>query len=399
MRTIHVKNFGPIKDSGLIEVRPVTVFCGNQGTGKSTVAKLISMMSWIEKALVRKDVTVENVKLLFVEDYCSYHYLEHYFNIDSFIEYTGDVLHLLYKKGSVKIELGDASSYKMPQIMYVPAERNLMVAIENAERISNLPPALVTLMEVYRKALTKLRADLKLPVNGFAVHYDKKSKTTWLTDGSFQIQVHEAASGLQSVIPLMMVTKFLMHQIEKGTSRDLSAEERERLQKEISDILQDKSIDENVRKAVLNTINSRFKNECFMNIVEEPEQNLFPTTQRQVVYELLDTLHKRDGNVLIMTTHSPYVLNDLTLAVKAGDIKKKAGRKNAVLKKLGEIVALGSCLAEGELAVYQINDTDGEVAPLPLYEGIPDDNNFLNSSLEDSNLLFDQLIELEDELA
>ena len=69
------------------------------------------------------------------------------------------------------------------------------------------------------------------------------------------------------------------------------------------------------------------------------------------------------------------------------------------MKKLGEIVALGSCLDEGELAVYQINDTDGKVEPLPLYEGIPDDNNFLNSSLEDSNLLFDQLIELEDELA
>lgn len=399
MRKIRIKNFGPIKDTGLIEVRPVTVFCGNQGTGKSTVAKLISMMSWIEKALVRKDVTVENVKSSFVENYCSYHYLEHYFNNDSFIEYTGDVLHLLYKKGTVKIELEDVSGYQMPQIMYVPAERNLMVAIENAERISNLPPALVTLMEVYRKALTKLRADLKLPVNGFAVHFDKKSKTTWLTDGSFQIQVHEAASGLQSVIPLMMVTKFLIHQIEKGTTRDLSAEERERLQKEISDILQDKSIDENVRKAVLNTINSRFKNECFMNIVEEPEQNLFPTTQRQVVYELLDTLHRRDGNVLILTTHSPYVLNDLTLAVKAGDIKKKASGKNALLKKLGKLVALDSCLAEGELAVYQINDTDGKVALLPLYEGIPDDNNFLNSSLEDSNLLFDQLIELDDELA
>ena len=70
-----------------------------------------------------------------------------------------------------------------------------------------------------------------------------------------------------------------------------------------------------------------------------------------------------------------------------------------MLKRLGEIVTLGSCLAEGELAVYQINDTDGVVSSLPLYEGIPDDNNFLNNSLEDSNLLFDQLMELDDELA
>ena len=57
---IRIKNFGPIRkrnleNDGWLEVKKVTVFTGNQGSGKSTVAKLISTFIWIEKSLVRGD--------------------------------------------------------------------------------------------------------------------------------------------------------------------------------------------------------------------------------------------------------------------------------------------------------------------------------------------------------
>jgi predicted ATPase len=62
MSKIKIKNFGPIKEGyqendGWIDIKKVTVFIGNQGSGKSTVAKLISTFTWIEKALVRGDYT------------------------------------------------------------------------------------------------------------------------------------------------------------------------------------------------------------------------------------------------------------------------------------------------------------------------------------------------------
>lgn len=49
----RVKNFGPIRgglteNDGWIEVTKVTVFIGNQGSGKSTIAKLISTFAWLE---------------------------------------------------------------------------------------------------------------------------------------------------------------------------------------------------------------------------------------------------------------------------------------------------------------------------------------------------------------
>ena len=59
MSKIKIKNFGPVK-AGLsndewLDINKVTVFIGNQGSGKSTVAKVISTFTWIEKALVRGD--------------------------------------------------------------------------------------------------------------------------------------------------------------------------------------------------------------------------------------------------------------------------------------------------------------------------------------------------------
>ena len=47
MSKIRIKNFGPVKEGyleedGWMDIKKVTVFIGNQGSGKSTVAKLIS---------------------------------------------------------------------------------------------------------------------------------------------------------------------------------------------------------------------------------------------------------------------------------------------------------------------------------------------------------------------
>ena len=72
MSKIRIKNFGPIKEgykeslpNGTInewmDVKKVTVFIGNQGSGKSTVAKAISTLTWMEKALSRGDVKKDNL--------------------------------------------------------------------------------------------------------------------------------------------------------------------------------------------------------------------------------------------------------------------------------------------------------------------------------------------------
>ncbi|MEG1350840.1 MAG: hypothetical protein RSD49_22695, partial [Hafnia sp.] len=51
-----------------------------------------------------------------------------------------------------------------------------------------------------------------------------------------------------------------------------------------------------------------------------------------------------------------------------------------------------------EVAIYQCSDQDGSVIRLATYEGIPSDKNLLNDWLRMGNTLFDQLLELEEEL-
>ena len=45
--------------------------------------------------------------------------------------------------------------------------------------------------------------------------------------------------------------------------------------------------------------------------------------------------------------------------------------------------------------IYELSENDGTIKMLPDYKGLPSDENYLNSSLEDSNELFAQLQEIE----
>jgi len=393
---IRIRHFGPIAESGELDIKAVMVFCGQQGSGKSTIAKLISTCSWIEKALVRKEIARKDLTAKnFRERYCGYHYLSNFFKEGkTFIYYQGEKVDIQYRNDTIAVIEKDNSQYHMPQIMYVPAERNFMVAVEQAEKIRNLPPALLTLQQVFKKALNV--GDYKIPIDGFSVHYDKLNKITWLHGKDYRLRLHEAASGLQSVIPLVVVSAFLSMMVEKGESHEMSAEELDKLQQEVNSILEDKTLNEALRRILIERLNRRYKNECFLNIVEEPEQNLFPLSQRDVLHRLLAVFNANAFNGLIITTHSPYIIDELSLTVKAGAVLKKAVGKN-IDEELGKVLPVDSCLKDEQLAVYEIRE-DGCVVQLPFYDGLPSDDNYLNASLMESNERFNQLLEIEDGL-
>ncbi|MDR1938396.1 MAG: AAA family ATPase, partial [Tannerellaceae bacterium] len=90
MSKIKINNFGPITD-GWVDIKKVSVFVGNQGSGKSTIAKLISTFTWIEKALVRGDYDKKWFERKginrFRSQFLPYHRLDAYLNPDSIIEY------------------------------------------------------------------------------------------------------------------------------------------------------------------------------------------------------------------------------------------------------------------------------------------------------------------------
>ena len=399
MKTLIVQNFGPIQNQAgfSIEIRPVTVFCGDQGTGKSTIAKLISEFSWLEKALSRGDFLPKEISRYdrFRKKYAAFHNIQNYFKEDTYLRFTGEKYQFEYKEKHLTVRSRAMATYLRPQLIYIPAERNLVRALENAELITRLPPALSVLLDEYTRALRSSKGLLNLPLKGFSVQYDKLNKVSWLVGKDFKIRVFESASGLQSVIPLSIVLNYLNSQVNENSSLSFtldSSEERQRLEKTIQSILRDNTIDDTLRVALIKELNASVPNRRFICIVEEPEQNLYPTSQRAVLNELLRIKNSVPENELVFTTHSPYLLNYLTLSVKAGLIKQQSPSA-----RMDDVVPAGAELPPEDLAIYQLND-QGEISMLETYDGLPSDSNFLNESLEETNRLFDKLLEVETEL-
>ena len=100
-----------------------------------------------------------------------------------------------------------------------------------------------------------------------------------------------------------------------------------------------------------------------------------------------------------MTTHSPYLINYLSIAIQGGVLLKKINDANRedLIEKLNDIIPIKSCISASDVVIYQLQE-DGSINRLPDYEGIPSDKNYLNKSLAEGNHLFGSLLEIEEEL-
>lgn len=409
MSKIRIKNFGPIKegyvkDDGWLEVKRVTVFIGNQGSGKSTVAKLISTLSWIEKAMVMGTIRQDelNTHNRFLKQ-LAYQRIEKYATPETSIEYMGKAFTLSYIEGRFEAEKSKENGYLLPKIMYAPAERNFLSSVDRPDKLKNLPSTLYTFNDEFDAAKNLFAAGIELPINKVRFEYDKLNKLARIVgeNRSYELRLSEASSGFQSTVPLFLVTKYLSDSLtaeEDLSIKENSLEEQKKLDKEIKTILNDPQLTPEIRQAYLRQLSAKRKRACFINIVEEPEQNLFPSSQRSLLFELLS--HSRaEGNKLIMTTHSPYLINYLTHAVKAYNVLEKINTSNnqSELKaRLNQIVPLNAVLNPNDWVIYELNEVSGSIIHLGNYKGLPEDNNYLNERMGETNELFANLLEIED---
>lgn len=415
MSKIKIKNFGPIKlgyqeNDGWIEIKKVTVFIGNQGSGKSTVAKLISTFTWIEKALVRGDYNKKwfERKNKLKNQYLKYHRLENYFKSNSvdntIIEYQGDAFSIKYGNGSLLIHETSNVAYPLPQIMYVPAERNFITYVKSPKELKLSSESLKEFLTEFDNAKNEMKSLEKLPINNVGVEYDKLNDTLNLKGEGFKVKLAEASSGFQSLVPLYLVSSYLANSVKKQNEvnkEPMSSEEMDRFKKGVSEIWSNESFTEEQRRIALNVLSSKFNKTAFINIVEEPEQNLFPSSQWQMLQSLLEFNYMNIGNKLIMTTHSPYIINFLSIAIQGEYLKskiRKSDKANDLLPKLNKIVSEKSLVSKDDVIVYQLDEANGSVTKLSAPEGIPSDKNYLNNLLREGNQLFDSLLEIEEEL-
>ena len=408
---IRIKNFGPIKDgllenNGWIIISKNTIFIGNQGSGKSTIAKLISTFMWIEKALTRGDFDEKWItrKNRFRNHFLSYHRLENYFHTDkeTTIEYKGDAYHFIYENDNFKIITNLDGNYQLPQIMYIPSERNFISYVKTPNELKLSSEALNEFLTEFNNAKNALKSSVSFPINDLLIEYDKLNDVVNLKGSDYKVFLTESSSGFQSAIPLFLVTNYLTNSVDSKTNHreSMSIDEQLRFRMNVDKIWSDKNLTDEQKRIAISTLSNKFNKSVFFNIVEEPEQNLFPDSQLEIIKNLVSNNNKIVGNKLIITSHSPYLLSFLGIMIESYTLfnKAKKNKNDVVQKKLIEILDFDLFIKPSDVSIYEMNDKKGTLKLLPNFEGIPSDMNSLNLGLRKSNVFFDKLLELEEEL-
>lgn len=338
-KTLLVKNVGPIKSIN-ISINKVNVFMGQQSSGKSTISKILSFCSWLEKDISFHQ-SFENYldDSFFIEKLETFHKMKGYFNNTSEIHFIGDAVDIYYAKDNVSIKWLDTRfDYTRSKISYIPSERSTVILpeMEKVELPNNYLRSFLYDWFDTRKIYTHENKFEILDL-GIKYYYSEDNKESHISSDNFDILLSQASSGVHSVTPLLtmvdnlinniynqenqssyeldevkarvvqlMITEFIFKEYYK---QDFKGEERKKKIKEINKMISEK--DEQIIplfERFKKVRNNLFKTHRTNLIIEEPEQNLFPSTQKELIYKLLGYLNSDLKHSLTLTTHSPYVL-------------------------------------------------------------------------------------------
>lgn len=328
MAKIIIKNVGPIKKAEL-ELNKINVFMGPQSSGKSTIAKLISYCQWVEKRRLLDGEYKEKVE----KQLLKFHHLdENYFENNSFFEYDSEFVSIRYSgKGlteEIIVKESKILDYKKSKNIYIPAERNFVSVVPNLGKYNETNDNIMNLIYDWFSAKQDIDKQHPISILNLDVDYyfQKGSDVDWLIlkNENKEIKLINASSGLQSLIPLMVIINDLTYNLNSKET-PLSVVEKEH--KEYLMSFYTKQINESAKVKLDNGLKILTNRGFYHNsnlIIEEPEQNLFPNTQKDLIYEMLYTITNSVGNepnTLSITTHSPYVLyalNNCMLAYIVG---------------------------------------------------------------------------------
>lgn len=352
MSKLYIENFGPVKNAEL-ELRKVNLFIGQQSIGKSTIAKLITIFTdYIslgkiiigERILWESQLRAYNLDNYLADDYHIKFFLKEK-GVQLLLDIKPDVLESSLTKNGKKIDKNKVISelFKlrpffhketflkemieevskrdkkeiekvllefMSNSLYIPAERIVYSVI------TKLMPAITLTQSAVPQNLLRFLVDLtnakaKYPtydISMLNISYKQRDSEDFivLNNNQKELPLNSASSGIQSLLPLLLVLQF----------------------------------------AVNNREYSSF-------VIEEPECNLFPEKQVELLAQILSTV-KSENRTLTITTHSPYLLSAMNNYLFAGTLIDKY--KDDIRESIEKILSESSWLQPGECSVYSLGE-------------------------------------------
>ena len=266
-----------------------------------------------------------------------------------------------------------------PKVMYIPAERNFVSAVHNLRNYAEENDHLQDFVNIWYQIKRKFLKSEALEVLNLGVKYfysEKDYSDNVITDDGKPLPLEAASSGLQSVIPLLAIFNWFSSGIYQE-ERPFSPVEYEEVMNAIEN-LSEQQVDDKMKKMV-ERLTGFVSGKIYSHtqfIVEEPEQNLFPITQCELLNYMVAAINHGKNHRLLLTTHSPYILNQFNLLFKAYDLRKQVG---------------GAALNYEDTGIYAI--MDGKLKNLKLKNAHLVDPEYLSQFIAD---IYNQYESLDD---
>lgn len=320
MKGLIIDNFGPISHVDM-DLKRINILMGPQSAGKSCILKIACFCACTEKCIELEQDKNGFADFSYVEqNLIQFHKLNGFLRAGSKFSYQTEHMSFVcdFDKQSFDLSWNEDGrwSYKRPRVSYIPAERNLIAVVPNwlDVRISN--SNILNFISDWNLTRQFYKKNESLPLLDLDASYyydrDAKSDNILLHNGK-SIDFTNASSGLQSVVPMWGYLNYLFNLQYKSTDFTSVSKDAEN-----EDIFASEQEYEECKKLV----ESYTKNVYSEIFLEEPELNLFPQTQLELIYKLLEksAVH-HDG--IIMSSHSPYILYALNNSMLGYLVKDK----------------------------------------------------------------------------
>ena len=287
-----------------------------------------------------------------------------FFSSDSYIKYDGDYITIEQNGDEGDAVITRKSDFEErrynTKLCFIPSERNLISAVKNLDKTykaTDLDVLLNYLLEWDEvKDYYGTKNALRLSVARNIQYYnDGGADFIYLSQNGKKMPVFYASSGVQSAMPIeVMIDRYSAFVGERAS---LSKHDW----KQISD----------------DTIKANYQSVQFY--IEEPEQNLYPMSQKDLVLNVVKHMVSANRNekarhesMVVMTTHSPYILSVLNELMAEAKLYIKHTEK--YIEGVDDFVNYDCFMKPEYYSAYYINDNgtfenliDSE---LPMISGI-----------------------------
>ena len=341
MKKLTIHNIGPIKDVEL-DLKRINVVIGPQSVGKSCILKIACFCAWLEKQIeLSQNVDITKDDEFWEESLIEFH------KLTGFIK-SGNGASFSYNTSSMKFsynfddkhfkfdwKTSGRWKYERSRISYIPAERNIVGVVPNWLDVDLPENNIKNFVIDWNKSRQNYDSSKQLDILNLGVNYyfdDSKGRDMLNIGNEYSLSFSDSSSGLQSLIPMWVYLDYLFEKQytpHKVSSSIITNTENDFVLQNIYSAKYKRGVQQKVKtgdayyekigkitlpfvslesakscKELFNTYTKNTKSDIYL---EEPEQNLFPQTQIELVYDLLSKSQKRK-DFLFIATHSPYIL-------------------------------------------------------------------------------------------